>query len=336
MYASAIYTGQLTIGDLALKCTYFDLFGCGFWYSDQANATILSMDSELYNLTEVAYMNVAESTWMALERAYSANFTVVDGQLYVGFVGLGTFNYANGDNTGQITFAPDGDMGFNEYGFLILNGDANFTASYVNPTTTPMYSIGGMAVVEDNLVVVGTIADSSTDYDAATPAKICAWTLDAATMEGEIAECTIDNGTSVSDDNEQPNNAKARSIAVLGSNILVNTLVTTYWQDVVDVENIWFAGNEFEASSVAGAGIAANGAILAANAYDINDNETTVTSYKDEALYIGAINGDAAEVVSQCYYNLQGQAVSAPARNSVVVKVETLSNGVQRASKVVY
>lgn len=264
VYASAMYSGITTIGDAKFEGSYTVQWG--FMYMDMKNAAVLSVNaSDLTGCVNEADFQVAKPGGEDMEEALSVTFDVMDGNVYAGFVGLGTFNLTMGDVIRSYTFALDGDTGNNEYGFLVASSSAAYTMSTKTDVAIPRFSIASLIADGGNVYVTGTFqnylpgdetvtATGTTDIFVATLDRIGlvkkdikAYNWDAG--KSEIAES---DGTVSEKDNYEiaAGAAKVRNAIYIGLNKY------NYKMSQISNVGVWFDGTTFSEGPVAASGVA--------------------------------------------------------------------------------
>ena len=117
LYASAMHTGNVTIGNVQWKGIYMNIFD--FMYDDLISAGIFSLDvSALDNAESVAQIGVKTQLGGDQMGVEGINFTTEGNSIYLCFAAKGTltFTYQNGSE--DITLAFDNTNGMVEHAFI--------------------------------------------------------------------------------------------------------------------------------------------------------------------------------------------------------------------------
>lgn len=269
VYASALFTGTTTVGDAKFEGSYYDAFGLGFMYMDMASAAVLSVNSsDLTGCVNEANFQISEPVSMAMERAFSVAFDVMDGNIYAGFVGTGTFKLTMGGTVRSYTFTPDGDTGNNEYGYLIASSTGAYTMTTKTDATHPKDRVTSLIADGGNLYVVGTFENTLPGDETVTAngtSDVFVATLDrAGLVKKDIKAYSWDAGTSPitsgSGDNQttedKANYELAASAAKVRNAIYIVADKYDFNENLLGNVGVWFDGTTFSEGPIAASGVA--------------------------------------------------------------------------------
>ena len=160
LYASAMHTGDVTIGNVQWKGIYMNIFD--FMYDDLISAGIFSLDvSALDNAESVAQIGVKTQLGGDQMGVEGINFTTEGNSIYLCFAAKGTltFTYQNGSE--DITLAFDNTNGMVEHAFVttaIQDGKATTKIFHADShdNGASYNSIGKMQIEGNTLYIGGT------------------------------------------------------------------------------------------------------------------------------------------------------------------------------------
>ena len=160
LYASAMHTGDVTIGNVQWKGIYMNIFD--FMYDDLISAGIFSLDvSALDNAESVTQIGVKTQLGGDQMGVEGINFTTEGNSIYLCFAAKGTltFTYQNGSE--DITLAFDNTNGMVEHAFVttaIQDGKATTKIFHADShdNGASYNSIGKMQIEGNTLYIGGT------------------------------------------------------------------------------------------------------------------------------------------------------------------------------------
>lgn len=341
VYASALFTGKTTKDNVTFLGSYFDMFGIGY-YMDMDNAAVFSLSNkDLSDCKKEAALTVVAPTFMAMEKAIDANLLVVDGQLYASFVGVGTFDLTFGSSSKEVTFAPDGDTGNNEYGYVVISANGEVSVTTVSDANQPLESIASLIMNDGNLYAVATtdgtnIPGSVTEQVLTGKSEIFVFTIDPATMTLKASNpYSYDAGG----ESEKENFEAALDAAPVGSALYINFREFDFNHKLLGVKSVIFDGTSYTDAPVAATGVSTADKAVAFG--QVTEEGVTFSSYTSSVSGITDITTDGgvsvfpnpvvdvlnfSEPVDVIIYSLNGSIVKAASQVSTL-NVTDLASG---------
>lgn len=341
IYASAIFTGKTTKGNVTFLGSYFDMFGIGY-YMDMDNAAVFSLSAkDLSGCVKEAAMTLVAPTFMAMEKATDANLLVVDGQLYASFVGVGTFNLTFGSSSKEVTFAPDGDTGNNEYGYVVVSANGDVSVTAVSDANQPLESIASLVMNDGDLYAVATtdgtsIPGSDTEQVIAGPSEIFVLTIDPATM---TLKGSNPYNYNAGGETEKENFEAALDAAPVGNALYINFREFNFNHELIGAKSVIFDGTTFSEAPVVATGVSTADKAVAFG--QVTAEGVTFSSYTSSVSGITDITTDGgvtvspnpvvdvlnfSEPVDVIIYSLNGSVVKS-ASNVSTLNVTDLASG---------
>ncbi len=341
VYASALFTGKTTKDNVTFLGSYFDMFGIGY-YMDMDNAAVFSLSNkDLSDCKKEAALTVVAPTFMAMEKAIDANLLVVDGQLYASFVGVGTFDLTFGSSSKEVTFAPDGDTGNNEYGYVVISANGEVSVTTVSDANQPLESIASLIMNDGNLYAVATtdgtnIPGSVTEQVLTGKSEIFVFTIDPATMTLKASNpYSYDAGG----ESEKENFEAALDAAPVGSALYINFREFDFNHKLFGVKSVIFDGTSYTDAPVAATGVSTADKAVAFG--QVTEEGVTFSSYTSSVSGITDITTDGgvsvfpnpvvdvlnfSEPVDVIIYSLNGSIVKSASQVSTL-NVTDLASG---------
>lgn len=202
LYASAMYTGDVTIGNVQWKGRYMNIFD--FMYGDLISAGIFSLDaSALDNAESVAQVGVKTQLGGDQMGVESINFTTESNSVYLCFAAQGTltFTYPNGSE--DITLSFGDTEGMVEHAFItaaIQDGKATTKIYHADPhDNVASYNDIGKMQIEGNTLYIGGTFHQMMPFDKELThvggCDLFATALDKKTLEVQwTAKSGLDEG----------------------------------------------------------------------------------------------------------------------------------------------
>lgn len=342
VYASALFTGKTTKGNTTFEGSYYDAWGGGFLYMDMDNAAVFSLNTkDLSECTKEAALTLVAPTFMAMEKAINANLLVVDGQLYAGFVGVGTFNLSFGSSSKEVTFTPDGDTGNNEYGYAIISANGSVSVSTISDASQPVESIASLIMNDGNLYAVATtdgtgIPGSVTEQTITGSSEIFVLTIDPATMTLKGSNPYSYNAGGEA---EKENFEVALDAAPVGNALYINFREFNFNHELIGAKSVIFDGTAFTEAPVAATGVSTADKAVAFG--QVTAEGVTFSSYSSSVSGITDITTDGgvsvfpnpvvdvlnfSEPVDVIIYSLNGSVVKTASQVSTL-NVTDLATG---------
>ena len=218
LYASAMHTGDVTIGNVQWKGIYMNIFD--FMYDDLISAGIFSLDvSALDNAESVAQIGVKTQLGGDQMGVEGINFTTEGNSIYLCFAAKGTltFTYQNGSE--DITLAFDNTNGMVEHAFIttaIQDGKATTKIFHADShdNGASYNSIGKMQIEGNTLYIGGTFHQMMPFDNKLTHVGGCDLFVTALDKNSLEAQWTAQSGLDEGNGDTQHFNENFTSMAV--------------------------------------------------------------------------------------------------------------------------
>ena len=285
VYASAIFTNQLTKGNAELKAAYNDPWGIGF-YTQLPAVCVIALDNNLASCNAVITAHVPENLSLSEEeyKAISATFDVADGAVYAVFSGSGALSLDAAAESKTL------DAKFDEYNYIfteIKDGKIAQLATVACPSAglNVAYTLTYSKVSNGKLYVVGDepFAENYGEANERVANEIFVFTADAAALSGAVKKAYEPVNGDIT-------YSEVASAAIVADELYINTL--GYYNTSKEneyskgdfagvVKSFVFANDEFADSPVAvnAVGIAAAKANVAFS--QIGETGVTYSLYND-------------------------------------------------------
>ncbi len=344
LYASAIHTGDVALGDSKWGGAYLNVFD--FMYQDIPCAGIISMNATgLNGETSVAHVGAVDQISNEQMGYESLNFTVDNGTVYLCFVGNGNIKSEVAGQSETFSFSYDGPTSSIEHGYVLTsvkNGtEVNTKVLHATPHTNlaSFDIIGGMKVEDGVLYIAGTFQQQLVFDPSKTATDACdlyatalnketmdvIWTSVSGVGEGEgdsMHFCEVFNAMEVNN-GEVFLYGYAEEVA---GHKLTQTLNFTCSN-----------GQMTKGSDLFVTGAAINGTTKAVLSANLENAETSLATYKVVASGIQSTTALGAHRVGNTFYfaepndiavyNMQGCMVKR-ADNATSISIDDLNRGV--------
>ena len=218
LYASAMHTGDVTIGNVQWKGIYMNIFD--FMYDDLISAGIFSLDvSALDNAESVAQIGVKTQLGGDQMGVEGINFTTEGNSIYLCFAAKGTLTFTSQNGSEDITLAFDNTNGMVEHAFIttaIQDGKATTKIFHADShdNGASYNSIGKMQIEGNTLYIGGTFHQMMPFDNKLTHVGGCDLFVTALDKNSLEAQWTAQSGLDEGNGDTQHFNENFTSMAV--------------------------------------------------------------------------------------------------------------------------
>lgn len=347
LYASAMYTGDVTIDNVQWKGIYMNIFD--FMYDDLISAGIFSLDaSALDNAESVAQVGVKTQLGGDQMGVESINFTTESNSVYLCFAAQGTltFTYPNGSE--DITLAFDNTNGMVEHAFItaaIQDGKATTKIFHADSHSNgaSYNNIGKMQIADNTLYIGGTFHQMMPFDNKLTHVGGCdlfATALDKNSLEVQwTAQSSLDEGNG----DTQHFNENFTSMAVNNGEVsLYGYVIQDQNSEKTITQSLAYTCSNGTATNndvpLLVTGAATNGTTKALLSANITDFSTTLAAYTvSGGDGINGVKTLSAQRVGNTFYfaepndiavyDLQGRMLK-QANHATSVSIDDLNQGI--------
>ena len=347
LYASAMYTGDVTIDNVQWKGIYMNIFD--FMYDDLISAGIFSLDaSALDNAESVAQVGVKTQLGGDQMGVESINFTTESNSVYLCFAAQGTltFTYPNGSE--DITLAFDNTNGMVEHAFItaaIQDGKATTKIFHADSHSNgaSYNNIGKMQIADNTLYIGGTFHQMMPFDNKLTHVGGCdlfATALDKNSLE---VQWTAKSGLDEGNGDTQHFNENFTSMAVNNGEVsLYGYVIQDQNSEKTITQSLTYTCSNGTATSndapLLVTGSATNGTTKALLSANITDFSTTLAAYTvSGGDGINGVKALSAQRVGNTFYfaepnditvyDLQGRMLK-QANHATSVSIDDLNQGI--------
>lgn len=172
LYASALYTGDLTIDDMKWEGSYLDLFG---YYMDYVSGGIFSVDkTTLSQTTSIANIVTTGLFTMGTSAVKSISLTTGGNDIYMCFSASGNVTYNKADQTSEDFVFPESEEASGYVVSSIKEGRINsktFTTTITK--STAFGSVNDMKIEGENLYIAGCFQEALAFDNTLTAKDAC-------------------------------------------------------------------------------------------------------------------------------------------------------------------
>ena len=172
LYASALYTGDLTMDDMKWEGSYLDLFG---YYMDYVSGGIFSVDkTTLSQTTSIANIVTTGLFTMGTSAVKSISLTTGGNDLYMWFTASGNVTYNKADQTSEDFVFPESEEASGYVVSSIKEGRINsktFTTTITK--STAFGSVNDMKIEGENLYIAGCFQEALAFDNTLTAKDAC-------------------------------------------------------------------------------------------------------------------------------------------------------------------
>ncbi len=172
LYASALYTGDLTMDDMKWEGSYLDLFG---YYMDYVSGGIFSVDkTTLSQTTSIANIVTTGLFTMGTSAVKSISLTTGGNDIYMCFSASGNVTYNKADQTSEDFVFPESEEASGYVVSSIKEGRINsktFTTTITK--STAFGSVNDMKIEEENLYIAGCFQEALAFDNTLTAKDAC-------------------------------------------------------------------------------------------------------------------------------------------------------------------
>lgn len=346
LYASAMHTGDVTIGNVQWKGIYMNIFD--FMYDDLISAGIFSLDvSALDNAESVAQIGVKTQLGGDQMGVESINFTTEGNSIYLCFAAKGTltFTYQNGSE--DITLAFDNTNGMVEHAFIttaIQDGKATTKIFHADShdNGASYNNIGKMQIEGNTLYIGGTFHQMMPFDNKLTHVGGCdlfATALDKNSLE---AQWTAQSGLDEGNGDSQHFNENFTSMAVNNGEVSLYGYVLQDENEKTFTKSLAYTCSNGTTTSndapLLVTGAATNGTTKALLSANITDFSTILAAYTvSGGDGINGVKALSAQRVGNTFYfaepnditvyDLQGRMLK-QANHATSVSIDDLNQGI--------
>lgn len=172
LYASALYTGDLTMDDMKWEGSYLDLFG---YYMDYVSGGIFSVDkTTLSQTTSIANIVTTGLFTMGTSAVKSISLTTGGNDIYMCFSASGNVTYNKADQTSEDFVFPESEEASGYVVSSIKEGRINsktFTTTITK--STAFGSVNDMKIEGENLYIAGCFQETLAFDNTLTAKDAC-------------------------------------------------------------------------------------------------------------------------------------------------------------------
>lgn len=172
LYASALYTGDLTMDDMKWEGSYLDLFG---YYMDYVSGGIFSVDkTTLSQTTSIANIVTTGLFTMGTSAMKSISLTTGGNDIYMCFSAIGNVTYNKADQTSEDFVFPESEEASGYVVSSIKEGRINsktFTTTITK--STAFGSVNDMKIEGENLYIAGCFQEALAFDNTLTAKDAC-------------------------------------------------------------------------------------------------------------------------------------------------------------------
>lgn len=172
LYASALYTGDLTMYDMKWEGSYLDLFG---YYMDYVSGGIFSVDkTTLSQTTSIANIVTTGLFTMGTSAVKSISLTTGGNDIYMCFSASGNVTYNKADQTSEDFVFPESEEASGYVVSSIKEGRINsktFTTTITK--STAFGSVNDMKIEGENLYIAGCFQEALAFDNTLTAKDAC-------------------------------------------------------------------------------------------------------------------------------------------------------------------
>lgn len=172
LYASALYTGDLTMDDMKWEGSYLDLFG---YYMDYVSGGIFSVDkTTLSQTTSIANIVTTGLFTMGTSAVKSTSLTTGGNDIYMCFSASGNVTYNKADQTSEDFVFPESEEASGYVVSSIKEGRINsktFTTTITK--STAFGSVNDMKIEGENLYIAGCFQEALAFDNTLTAKDAC-------------------------------------------------------------------------------------------------------------------------------------------------------------------
>lgn len=172
LYASALYTGDLTMDDMKWEGSYLDLFG---YYMDYVSGGIFSVDkTTLSQTTSIANIVTTGLFTMGTSAVKSISLTTGGNDIYMCFSTSGNVTYNKADQTSEDFVFPESEEASGYVVSSIKEGRINsktFTTTITK--STAFGSVNDMKIEGENLYIAGCFQEALAFDNTLTAKDAC-------------------------------------------------------------------------------------------------------------------------------------------------------------------
>ena len=172
LYASALYTGDLTMDDMKWEGAYLDLFG---YYMDYVSGGIFSVDkTTLSQTTSIANIVTTGLFTMGTSAVKSISLTTGGNDIYMCFSASGNVTYNKADQTSEDFVFPESEEASGYVVSSIKEGRINsktFTTTITK--STAFGSVNDMKIEGENLYIAGCFQEALAFDNTLTAKDAC-------------------------------------------------------------------------------------------------------------------------------------------------------------------
>ena len=172
LYASALYTGDLTMDDMKWEGSYLDLFG---YYMDYVSGGIFSVDkTTLSQTTSIANIVTTGLFTMGTSAVKSISLTTGGNDIYMCFSASGNVTYNKADQTSEDFVFPESEEASGYVVSSIKEGRINsktFTTTITK--STALGSVNDMKIEGENLYIAGCFQEALAFDNTLTAKDAC-------------------------------------------------------------------------------------------------------------------------------------------------------------------
>ena len=172
LYASALYTGDLTMDDMKWEGSYLDLFG---YYMDYVSGGIFSVDkTTLSQTTSIANIVTTGLFTMGTSAVKSISLTTGGNDIYMCFSASGNVTYNKADQTSEDFVFPESEEASGYVVYSIKEGRINsktFTTTITK--STAFGSVNDMKIEGENLYIAGCFQEALAFDNTLTAKDAC-------------------------------------------------------------------------------------------------------------------------------------------------------------------
>ena len=346
LYASAMHTGDVTIGNVQWKGIYMNIFD--FMYDDLISAGIFSLDvSALDNAESVAQIGVKTQLGGDQMGVEGINFTTEGNSIYLCFAAKGTltFTYQNGSE--DITLAFDNTNGMVEHAFIttaIQDGKATTKIFHADShdNGASYNSIGKMQIEGNTLYIGGTFHQMMPFDNKLTHVGGCDLFVTALDKNSLEAQWTAQSGLDEGNGDTQHFNENFTSMAVNNGEVSLYGYVLQDENEKTFTKSLAYTCSNGTATShdapLLVTGAATKGTTKALLSANITDFSTTLAAYTvSGGDGINGVKALSAQRVGNTFYfaepnditvyDLQGRMLK-QANHATSVSIDDLNQGI--------
>ena len=346
LYASAMHTGNVTIGNVQWKGIYMNIFD--FMYDDLISAGIFSLDvSALDNAESVAQIGVKTQLGGDQMGVEGINFTTEGNSIYLCFAAKGTltFTYQNGSE--DITLAFDNTNGMVEHAFIttaIQDGKATTKIFHADShdNGASYNSIGKMQIEGNTLYIGGTFHQMMPFDNKLTHVGGCDLFVTALDKNSLEAQWTAQSGLDEGNGDTQHFNENFTSMAVNNGEVSWYGYVLQDENEKTFTKSLAYTCSNGTATSndapLLVTGAATKGTTKALLSANITDFSTTLAAYTvSGGDGINSVKALSAQRVGNTFYfaepnditvyDLQGRMLK-QANHATSVSIDDLNQGI--------